>query len=108
MAWHQVVAVVAHELGHWALRHELQSFALQQLYFLAVLTSWQWVCDAHAGPLLSSLGFSVQHRHDRLLLLILYLTMIVAPVDHVLSYVVNAISRQVQCSWPAHPHRAAD
>jgi len=53
----RVVAVVAHELGHWALRHELQSFALQQLYFLAVLYSWQWVCDAHAGALLSSFGF---------------------------------------------------
>ena len=85
----EIVAVLAHELGHWKLRHTPMLFIASQVMLIAQLSLF--VVAREAPGLYSSFGFSV-HERPALAALILC-QMIIGPADEVLGLLQNVVSR---------------
>jgi hypothetical protein len=89
----QVVAVVAHELGHWKLGHTICLMVAQSLIMLA-----QFVLFAvfrSSSHLLHSFGFETERPVIVSLMLFL---MVIGPVDKVISWLFNLLSRRCASS----------
>lgn len=86
----EVVAVVAHELGHWKLRHTMFSFIATQVLSLLYFGLYAYARQSRA--LFRSFGFST----EPVIIGFLLSQMIAAPIAHVLSFVLNAISRKFE------------
>ena len=85
----QVVAVLAHELGHWKLRHTPVLFVASQCLLAAQLSLF--AVARFAPGLYSSFGF-VPGERPALAAMMLF-QLIIGPVDEVLGLLQNVISR---------------
>ena len=74
----EVVAVLAHELGHWKLSHTLKNFIVVELNLFASL--YLFSLFMNDGDLYTSFGFDTQPRIIGLLLF----QFVYSPVGHVL------------------------
>jgi STE24 endopeptidase len=96
----QVVAVLAHELGHWKLGHTLCLMAGQQAILLA-----QFVLFAvfrSSDHLLEEFGFV--DKKPVIVSLTLFM-MVIGPVDKLISWLFNLLSRRCAPPSPcAHTH----
>lgn len=88
----QVVSVLAHELGHWALRHTPILFTATQ-FILAVQLS-VFATLRSAPGLYDSFLFSPTQRP--VLASLLLFQLIIGPVDEVLGLLSNAVSRRFE------------
>lgn len=86
----EVVAVVAHELGHWKLRHTMFSFVATQV--LSLLYFGLYAYTRQSKDLFRSFGFS----SEPVIIGLLLSQMIAAPIAHVLSFLLNAVSRKFE------------
>lgn len=85
-----IIAVLAHELGHFKMNHTYKNLALTQLYMLAFLFLFgQSVSNT---DLFRSFGFSTQ---PALIGLVLF-SYIYGPVDHVFSFLMHGLSRHFE------------
>ncbi|KAL4421809.1 hypothetical protein ABPG77_001598 [Micractinium sp. CCAP 211/92] len=88
----QVVAVLAHELGHWKLGHMPKLLVAHQLVSLAQLSLFTLV--RNAPGVFESFGFAAGERPALgAFLLFQYL---VGPVDEVLGWLSNVVSRRFE------------
>ena len=88
----EVCAIVAHELGHWALGHTLQGFIVTQAYLGAMLFAFDTVASGpHAADMFASFGFAAR---PTLIGLLLFLTTVWAPLDKVISFALTINSRR--------------
>eukprot|EP01025_Chloroclados_australasicus_P060823 TRINITY_DN7869_c0_g1_i1.p4 TRINITY_DN7869_c0_g1~~TRINITY_DN7869_c0_g1_i1.p4 ORF type:complete len:174 (+),score=23.36 TRINITY_DN7869_c0_g1_i1:116-637(+) len=88
----QVVAVLAHELGHWKLRHTPFLFVMSQFLILAQFSLFALLRSSEA--LYSSFGFDGVLK-PAFISLVLF-QMISSPMDAVLMYGQNIISRRFE------------
>eukprot|EP00611_Tribonema_gayanum_P016929 TRINITY_DN2941_c0_g1_i1.p2 TRINITY_DN2941_c0_g1~~TRINITY_DN2941_c0_g1_i1.p2 ORF type:complete len:475 (-),score=204.35 TRINITY_DN2941_c0_g1_i1:498-1922(-) len=91
----ELVAILGHELGHWEMGHTLRNFAVTQVYLLAMLFGYGVATVAVGADLFASFGFASDQR-PALLSLILYLTALMTPADHVIHLAMNYWSRHCE------------
>ena len=97
----QVVAVLAHELGHWKLGHTIclmastQAIMLAQFVLFAVFRS--------SDHLLESFGFT--ETKPVIVSLTLFM-MVIGPVDKLVSFMFNLLSRRCAQSVPCNAANA--
>ncbi|KAF0705389.1 Aste57867_7056 [Aphanomyces stellatus] len=87
----EIVAILAHELGHWKRWHTVQGLVIQQIYLVAMFAVFGRCM--HDRNLFASFGFYGGHPLPIVVGLTLFLTTVWAPVDKVLSYALTAHSR---------------
>ncbi|KAL2552943.1 CAAX prenyl protease 1-like protein [Forsythia ovata] len=83
----EVVAVIAHELGHWKLNHTMYSFIAVQI--LTLLQFGGYTLVRNSKDLFQSFGFDTQ---PVLIGLILFQHTVI-PLQHLVSFVLNLVSR---------------
>lgn len=83
----EVVAVIAHELGHWRLNHTMYSFVAMQI--LTLLQFGGYTLVRNSKELFESFGF---HSQPILIGLILFQDAIM-PLHHLVSFGLNLVSR---------------
>lgn len=83
----EVVAVIAHELGHWKLSHTMYSFIAMQI--LTLLQFGGYTLVRNSKELFESFGF---HTQPVLIGLILFQHTIM-PLHHLVSFGLNLVSR---------------
>ena len=88
----QVTAVLAHELGHWKLRHTPVLFIASQCVLASQLALF--AMTRGAPGLYTSFGFPVDQRPA--LAALLLFQMIIGPVDEVLGLLQNVVSRKFE------------
>eukprot|EP00878_Enallax_costatus_P026201 GHUV01028086.1.p1 GENE.GHUV01028086.1~~GHUV01028086.1.p1 ORF type:complete len:396 (+),score=102.81 GHUV01028086.1:414-1601(+) len=84
----QVVAVLAHELGHWKLRHTPINFVMGQ--FIMLTNFLLFAAMRNAPALYESFGFRDSRPAFIAFLLFQY---VVSPMDEVISFLTNLVSR---------------
>ncbi|XP_047323648.1 CAAX prenyl protease 1 homolog [Impatiens glandulifera] len=83
----EVVAVIAHELGHWKLNHTLYSFVAVQI--LTVLQFGGYTLVRNSKDLFQSFGFDTQP----VLIGLIIFQHTVIPLQHLVSFGLNLVSR---------------
>ncbi|KAL0373684.1 UNVERIFIED_CONTAM: CAAX prenyl protease 1 [Sesamum radiatum] len=83
----EVVAVIAHELGHWKLNHTMFSFIAVQI--LTLLQFGGYTLVRNSKDLFQSFGFDTQ---PVLIGLILFQHTVI-PLQHLVSFLLNLVSR---------------
>mmetsp|Transcript_34276 Transcript_34276/g.47512 ORF Transcript_34276/g.47512 Transcript_34276/m.47512 type:complete len:446 (-) Transcript_34276:169-1506(-) len=86
----EIVAVLAHELGHWKLNHTVFTFTTMQLMTFSQFALFMVVRNTSA--LYSAFGFSDQPA----LISLMLFQQIVAPIDHVVGFLNNMLSRRFE------------
>lgn len=91
----QVVAVLAHELGHWKLGHTKFLMAIQQV---VMLSQFMLFAVVRSSPhLLAAFGF--EGRRPVIVSLLLF-SMVSEPIDKLIGYLFNLLSRRYDStSW---------
>ncbi|ODQ79344.1 hypothetical protein BABINDRAFT_8293 [Babjeviella inositovora NRRL Y-12698] len=85
----ETTAVLAHEIGHWALSHTTQMLVIAQLHLLFMLTLFS--IFIHNQSLYVSFGFLSQ---TPILIGFLLFNDILQPLDCVISFLMNVLSRK--------------
>ncbi|XP_078446100.1 peptidase family M48 family protein isoform X2 [Wolffia australiana] len=83
----EIVAVIAHELGHWKLRHTMYSFIAVQV--LSFLQFGGYTLVRNSKDLFRSFGFDTQ----TVLIGLMIFQHTVIPLQHIVSFGLNLISR---------------
>jgi len=87
----EVVAVLGHELGHWKLNHTLKLFLIGEIqmfvsfFLFGQILNWPFMY--------TSFGFSSQ---PTIIGLIIFFQFLMSPVDHVLGFSMNILSRKFE------------
>lgn len=87
----EVLAVLAHELGHWKLGHTIKNLLIAQVQLLVQFSLFALVRNSHA--LYSSFGFVRQQ--PAFVSLLLYMN-ISAPLDEIIGLTMNMLSRKFE------------
>mmetsp|Transcript_11412 Transcript_11412/g.16832 ORF Transcript_11412/g.16832 Transcript_11412/m.16832 type:complete len:513 (-) Transcript_11412:263-1801(-) len=90
----EIVAILGHELGHWKMSHTIQGFVITQIYTLVAFFVFGQVMNNN--DLYTSFGFRASEGATKPVLigLFLFFQTIWSPVDHVLSFLMNILSRR--------------
>ncbi|KAG9455291.1 hypothetical protein H6P81_008195 [Aristolochia fimbriata] len=83
----EVVAVIAHELGHWKLNHTMYSFVAMQI--LTFLQFGGYTLVRNSKDLFLSFGFDTQP----ILIGLIIFQHTVIPIQHLISFGLNLVSR---------------
>merc|ERR1719164_25847 len=76
----EILSILGHELGHWALSHTLINFVITQLYFGAAFYTFG-LCY-HSAFLYAAFGFDPSNV-PTIMALVLFFSSVWAPVDKV-------------------------
>lgn len=83
----EVVAVIAHELGHWKLNHTMYSFVAMQI--LTLLQFGGYTAVRNSKNLFESFGF----RSQPVLIGLILFQHTIMPLHHLMSFGLNLVSR---------------
>jgi STE24 endopeptidase len=86
----EVVAILAHELGHWKLNHTLKTMFIVQVHMFILLYMFGKVI--HTRDIYSSFGFTTMPTMIGLTLF----QLLYSPVEHVLGFLMNLLSRKFE------------
>ncbi|XP_075493012.1 CAAX prenyl protease 1 homolog [Primulina tabacum] len=86
----EIVAVIAHELGHWKLSHTLYSFIAVQV--LTLLQFGGYTLVRNSKDLFRSFGFDTQP----VLIGLVIFQHTVIPLQHIVSFLLNLVSRSFE------------
>ncbi|KAG8735911.1 hypothetical protein FRC10_010011 [Ceratobasidium sp. 414] len=91
----ELEAVLAHELGHWKYSHPMKLMIVSQVHLLALFALFPPFM--RSWPLLASFGFPVSAttKPPTLVSFLLY-QMVITPVESVISFLMNALSRRFE------------
>ncbi|KAL1461709.1 hypothetical protein WDU94_013581, partial [Cyamophila willieti] len=88
----EVLAVLAHELGHWKYNHVLKSMLVMQLNLLFMLYSFQYLFQYK--PLYSAFGF--YNTQPILLGLLIVLQYVFAPYNQLVQFLMTCMTRHFE------------
>lgn len=88
----EVLAVLAHELGHWKYNHVLKSMVVMQLNLLFMLYSFQYLFQYR--PLYSAFGF--YNAQPILLGLIIVLQYVFSPYNQLVQFLMTCMTRHFE------------
>uniref|UniRef100_A0A803NXD6 CAAX prenyl protease 1 homolog n=1 Tax=Cannabis sativa TaxID=3483 RepID=A0A803NXD6_CANSA len=86
----EIVAVIAHELGHWKLNHTMYSFIAVQI--LTLLQFGGYTLVRNSSDLFRSFGFDTQP----VLIGLIIFQHTVIPLQHLVSFALNLVSRSFE------------
>ncbi|XP_073140079.1 CAAX prenyl protease 1 homolog [Henckelia pumila] len=86
----EIVAVIAHELGHWKLSHTMYSFIAVQV--LTLLQFGGYTLVRNSKDLFQSFGFDTQP----VLIGLVIFQHTVIPLQHIVSFLLNLVSRSFE------------
>ncbi|GLT71121.1 hypothetical protein SLA2020_431620 [Shorea laevis] len=86
----EIVAVIAHELGHWKLNHTMYSFIAVQI--LTFLQFGGYTLVRNSSDLFQSFGFDTQP----VLIGLIIFQHTVIPLQHLVSFALNLVSRSFE------------
>ncbi|KAK1754520.1 CAAX prenyl protease 1 [Echria macrotheca] len=87
----EVVAVLAHELGHWKLGHTTKLFGISQVHLFYIFTLFSVFINNHS--LYSDFGFTNQHP---IIIGFLLFSDVLGPMDTVIKLLMNILSRRFE------------
>ena len=89
----ELLSILGHELGHWKLSHTMQGFVISQSYTLILFLSYSYISTS--AELFRDFGFAVNAAGAPPVFvgLIVFMQSYWAPVEKVLSFLLNAHSR---------------
>ncbi|KAK4147197.1 ribosomal protein L34-like protein [Dichotomopilus funicola] len=87
----EVVAVLAHELGHWSLGHTTKLFGISQAHFFYIFSLFS--VFVHNNSLYADFGFTNQHP---IIIGFLLFSDILGPLDNVIKLLMNILSRRFE------------
>ncbi len=90
----ELLAILGHEIGHWALYHTIQGFVISQIYTLCLFLSFSYVQSS--APLFAAFGFRSNNVDSGTVIvgLILFTQTYWGPVDKFLTFLLNVNSRR--------------
>ncbi|EDQ90583.1 uncharacterized protein MONBRDRAFT_15863 [Monosiga brevicollis MX1] len=88
----QIVAVLAHELGHWQHGHVYKTFLLQQLYFCGIFYLFQRLYGVDA--IFEQFGFA--NERPTLIAMTIIFGYILSPLNTIWSIVLTAFTRRAE------------
>ncbi|KAK0643031.1 peptidase family M48-domain-containing protein [Cercophora newfieldiana] len=87
----EVVAVLAHELGHWSLGHTTKLFGISQVHFFYIFSLFSVFINNNS--LYSAFGFNTQHP---IIVGFLLFSDVLGPMDSVIKLLMNILSRRFE------------
>ncbi|KAK4162785.1 peptidase family M48-domain-containing protein [Cladorrhinum sp. PSN259] len=87
----EVVAVLAHELGHWSLGHTTKLFGISQAHFFYIFTLFSVFVNNNS--LYADFGF---YREHPIIVGFLLFSDILGPADNVIKFLMNILSRRFE------------
>ncbi|KAK4223536.1 peptidase family M48-domain-containing protein [Podospora fimiseda] len=87
----EVVAVLAHELGHWSLGHTTKLFGISQAHFFYIFTLFSVFVNNNS--LYADFGF---HKEHPIIVGFLLFSDILGPADNVIKFLMNILSRRFE------------
>ena len=87
----ELLAILGHEIGHWALWHTAQGFVITQLYIFALFLTFSYV--QNTPSLFSAFGFTYSSPMPVFIGLVLFSQTFWSPVDKFLTLLMNVNSR---------------
>uniref|UniRef100_K3WYJ3 CAAX prenyl protease n=1 Tax=Globisporangium ultimum (strain ATCC 200006 / CBS 805.95 / DAOM BR144) TaxID=431595 RepID=K3WYJ3_GLOUD len=90
----EVVAVLAHELGHWKLAHALKGFLVEQVHDIAF--AYIFGMCMNNSELYASFGFAGDSGMPVMIGYMLFSKTVWAPVSHVLSFLLRLNTRRTE------------
>ena len=87
----EVVAVLAHELGHWKLGHTTQQLGIAQFHLFFIFTLFS--AFVHNRSLYSAFGFT---KEQPIIIGFMLFNEVLAPTDAVLKLAMNVLSRRFE------------
>ncbi|KAI9748257.1 MAG: hypothetical protein M1815_003413 [Lichina confinis] len=87
----EIVAVLGHELGHWSLSHTIKLFGLSQFHAFYILALFSLFINNKS--LYEAFGFTTERP---ILIGLVLFNQILAPMDIVISFTSNIISRKFE------------
>lgn len=87
----EVVAVLAHELGHWSLGHSTRLFAISQVHFFYIFSLFSVFINNNS--LYSDFGFLTEHP---IIVGFLLFSDVLGPMDTVIKLLMNILSRRFE------------
>lgn len=84
----EVVAVIAHELGHWKLRHTVKSFLASQVLIVVQFAGFAYIRSS--PEIYKSFGFESEQP---IIIGFILFQHIITPLSHVISFFFNMLSR---------------
>ncbi|CRK11994.1 hypothetical protein BN1708_002398, partial [Verticillium longisporum] len=87
----EVVAVLAHELGHWSLGHTTRLFGISQAHFLYIFTLFSVFINNHS--LYADFGFLLEHP---IIIGFILFSDALSPMDTVVKLLMNILSRKYE------------
>ncbi|KAL2151868.1 hypothetical protein VTH82DRAFT_5052 [Thermothelomyces myriococcoides] len=87
----EVVAVLAHELGHWSLGHTTKLFGISQAHFFYIFSLFSVFVNNNS--LYADFGFTGQHP---IIIGYLLFSDILGPLDNVIKLLMNILSRRFE------------
>lgn len=91
----EILSVLGHEFGHWAMSHSLQNFAITNLYFGALFYLYGLVLSS-SGPIYSAFGFNDSTNIPILVSLLLFSSTLWAPVDKLVTLLMTYKTRRCE------------
>mmetsp|Transcript_13881 Transcript_13881/g.35429 ORF Transcript_13881/g.35429 Transcript_13881/m.35429 type:complete len:424 (+) Transcript_13881:3-1274(+) len=85
-----VVAVLAHEMGHWKYSHTLKMLLINQVYIFVFLFTFSYALYEHS--LYAAFGFD----QPAAMIGIMLFSYIYSPMDHAFHFVMNMLSRRFE------------
>lgn len=87
----EILAVLGHEIGHWAYSHTLRVLAFSQLHLFALFYLFsKFTTDV---SLFESFGFARPSVHFPTVISFMLFTFLYAPMESVLGFLMNCVSR---------------
>lgn len=90
----EILAILGHEIGHWALSHTMQGFIISQSYIFALFTTFSLIESNRSLFAAFGFHFDVADSLPVFIGLVLFTSTYWSPVDKVLSFFVNLNSRR--------------
>lgn len=87
----EVVAVLAHELGHWGLGHTTRLFGISQLHFIWIFSLFSIFINNHS--LYADFGFLTEHP---IVIGFILFSDALSPMDTVVKLLMNILSRKYE------------
>ncbi|KAH8804635.1 peptidase family M48-domain-containing protein [Xylogone sp. PMI_703] len=87
----EVVAVLAHELGHWSLGHTTKLFGISQAHFFYIFSLFSVFINNHS--LYESFGF---HNEYPIIIGFILFSDALAPMDTIIKLLMNILSRRYE------------
>eukprot|EP00735_Rhodelphis_limneticus_P003650 TRINITY_DN15143_c0_g1::TRINITY_DN15143_c0_g1_i1::g.30583::m.30583 TRINITY_DN15143_c0_g1::TRINITY_DN15143_c0_g1_i1::g.30583 ORF type:complete len:470 (+),score=80.87,sp/Q8RX88/FACE1_ARATH/54.33/4e-154,Peptidase_M48/PF01435.13/3e-52,DUF955/PF06114.8/6.5e+03,DUF955/PF06114.8/0.024,DUF955/PF06114.8/6.2e+02,SprT-like/PF10263.4/0.064,DUF4538/PF15061.1/3.1e+03,DUF4538/PF15061.1/0.049,Peptidase_M56/PF05569.6/1.5e+03,Peptidase_M56/PF05569.6/0.19,Peptidase_M43/PF05572.8/0.22,DUF3671/PF12420.3/0.75,DUF367 len=90
----EVVAVLAHELGHWKLNHTMISFFITQVILFSNFFLFGEIRNSDA--IYHSFGFATKDNDRPIIIALILFQLLISPIDHCLGFMMNLVSRRFE------------